>query len=141
VPCLSSSARTFYDSAADTFRDECGVYGVVISDSNADAAPFVALGLHALQHRGQEAAGIASYEAETKRFNVVKHHGYVRDSHYVLLQLFLWIARQTEVEHLGDQHHHGNPLLSILHDQSLSDPELAVEHGILRNYHEHTHDV
>lgn len=41
----------------DKLREECGVFGVW----NADvAASFVALGLHALQHRGQEAAGITS---------------------------------------------------------------------------------
>lgn len=43
----------------DKLREECGVFGV----SNADgAAALVALGLHALQHRGQEAAGITSWD-------------------------------------------------------------------------------
>ena len=43
----------------DKLREECGVFGVW----NADvAASFVALGLHALQHRGQEAAGITSLD-------------------------------------------------------------------------------
>lgn len=40
------------------FNDECGVFGIY---SNDDAAAHTALGLHALQHRGQEAAGIVSY--------------------------------------------------------------------------------
>ena len=43
----------------DKLREECGVFGVWGSDS---AAALVALGLHALQHRGQEAAGITSYD-------------------------------------------------------------------------------
>ena len=43
----------------DTLREECGVFGVSGSDS---AAALVALGLHALQHRGQEAAGISSFD-------------------------------------------------------------------------------
>jgi amidophosphoribosyltransferase len=43
----------------DTLREECGVFGI----SNADtASAIVALGLHALQHRGQEAAGITSWD-------------------------------------------------------------------------------
>lgn len=43
------------DESADKFKDECGVFGIF---NNQDAAVNVALGLHALQHRGQEAAGI-----------------------------------------------------------------------------------
>jgi amidophosphoribosyltransferase len=43
----------------DKLREECGVFGVSGADG---AAAMVALGLHALQHRGQEAAGITSYD-------------------------------------------------------------------------------
>jgi amidophosphoribosyltransferase len=43
----------------DHLREECGVFGVSGTDS---AAALVALGLHALQHRGQEAAGITSFD-------------------------------------------------------------------------------
>ncbi len=43
----------------DKLREECGVFGVWGSDS---AAALVALGLHALQHRGQEAAGITAWD-------------------------------------------------------------------------------
>ncbi|MEO0762471.1 MAG: amidophosphoribosyltransferase, partial [Pseudomonadota bacterium] len=39
----------------DSLHEECGVYGV---HGVEEAANYVALGLHALQHRGQEAAGI-----------------------------------------------------------------------------------
>jgi amidophosphoribosyltransferase len=45
----------------DTLREECGVFGVSGSSS---AAALVALGLHALQHRGQEAAGITSFDGD-----------------------------------------------------------------------------
>lgn len=45
----------------DKFHDECGVYAVF---NNNDAAAMTALGLHALQHRGQEACGIVSYDGE-----------------------------------------------------------------------------
>ena len=45
----------------DKLREECGVFGVI---GARDAAPIVALGLHALQHRGQEAVGITSFDGE-----------------------------------------------------------------------------
>lgn len=45
----------------DKFKEECGVFGVIGSDS---ASAMTALGLHALQHRGQEAAGIVSFDGE-----------------------------------------------------------------------------
>ena len=43
----------------DKLHEECGVFGVF---GHADAAALTALGLHALQHRGQEASGIVSYD-------------------------------------------------------------------------------
>src|SRR3979411_1175217 len=49
---------------ADRLREECGVFGIY---GHPDAAAITALGLHALQHRGQEAAGIVSYDG--KRFH------------------------------------------------------------------------
>lgn len=45
----------------DKFHEECGVFGLF---GHEDASAHVALGLHALQHRGQEAAGIVSYDGE-----------------------------------------------------------------------------
>ncbi|MEO0343281.1 MAG: amidophosphoribosyltransferase [Pseudomonadota bacterium] len=59
----------------DRLHEECGVFGVV---GVSDAANFVALGLHALQHRGQEAAGIVSYDPN-HGFNSARRFGYVRD--------------------------------------------------------------
>ncbi|WP_372840729.1 amidophosphoribosyltransferase [Phaeovulum sp.] len=61
---------------ADKLHEECGVFGVI---GVAEAANFVALGLHALQHRGQEAGGIVSYDPETG-FNSARRFGYVRDN-------------------------------------------------------------
>ncbi|WP_142662225.1 amidophosphoribosyltransferase [Paracoccus laeviglucosivorans] len=60
----------------DRLHEECGVFGVI---GVADAANFVALGLHALQHRGQEAGGIISHDAE-QGFNSAHRFGYVRDN-------------------------------------------------------------
>ncbi|SEK71522.1 amidophosphoribosyltransferase [Pacificibacter marinus] len=60
----------------DKLKEECGVFGVV---GVADAANFIALGLHALQHRGQEAGGIVTYDPEAG-FNSARRFGYVRDN-------------------------------------------------------------
>ncbi len=46
---------------SDKFHEECGVFGIF---GHADASAHTALGLHALQHRGQEAAGIVSFDGE-----------------------------------------------------------------------------
>ncbi|QFQ87998.1 amidophosphoribosyltransferase [Paracoccus kondratievae] len=61
---------------SDRLHEECGVFGVI---GVADAANFVALGLHALQHRGQEAGGIVAHDAE-QGFNSAHRFGYVRDN-------------------------------------------------------------
>lgn len=45
------------DSPLDKFREECGIFGVASSED--DAAHLTFFGIHALQHRGQESAGIA----------------------------------------------------------------------------------
>ncbi|MEM0935231.1 MAG: amidophosphoribosyltransferase [Pseudomonadota bacterium] len=60
----------------DKLREECGIFGVI---GVSDAANFVALGLHALQHRGQEAGGIAAYTPEGG-FQLAHRFGYVRDN-------------------------------------------------------------
>jgi len=59
----------------DHFHDECGVFGVF---GHPDAAALTALGLHALQHRGQEAAGIVTYDG--KQFNAHRDMGLVGDN-------------------------------------------------------------
>ena len=61
----------------DKLKEECGIFGVV---GVADAANFVALGLHALQHRGQEAGGIVAYHPDLGGFNSARRFGYVRDN-------------------------------------------------------------
>ena len=60
----------------DKLHEECGVFGVW---GMAEAANFVALGLHALQHRGQEAGGIVAYESDMG-FTSARRFGYVRDN-------------------------------------------------------------
>ncbi len=60
----------------DKLHEECGIFGVI---GVQDAANFVALGLHALQHRGQEAGGIVSYDPHIG-FSEARRFGYVRDN-------------------------------------------------------------
>src|SRR5579884_3887475 len=63
------------DLNGDRLREECGVFGIYGHD---DAAAITALGLHALQHRGQEAAGIVSYDGS--RFHSERRLGLVGDT-------------------------------------------------------------
>ncbi len=58
----------------DKLREECGVFGI---SNHSDASALVALGLHALQHRGQEGCGIVSFDGET--FHSEKRQGLVGD--------------------------------------------------------------
>jgi amidophosphoribosyltransferase len=60
--------------AHDKFREECGVFGIY---GHPDAANLTYLGLYALQHRGQESAGIATWNGQ--RILVEKGMGYVND--------------------------------------------------------------
>ncbi|HTQ32645.1 MAG TPA: amidophosphoribosyltransferase [Stellaceae bacterium] len=60
---------------SDHFHDECGVFGIF---GHPDAAALTALGLHALQHRGQEAAGIVTYDGG--QFNAHRGMGLVGDN-------------------------------------------------------------
>ena len=61
-------------SKSDRLREECGVFGI---SNHQDASALTALGLHALQHRGQEGCGIVSYDG--KNFHSEKRHGLVGD--------------------------------------------------------------
>ena len=63
------------DGTDDKLHEECGVVGVW---NTPDAAARAALGLHALQHRGQEATGIVSYDGE--RFHSHRGLGLVGDN-------------------------------------------------------------
>jgi len=60
------------DKETDKFRDECGVFGIY---GQEDAAHMTYLGMYALQHRGQESAGIAV--AKQGRLRLSRATGYV----------------------------------------------------------------
>lgn len=66
---------SFSSESDDHFHDECGVFGIF---GRQDAAAITTLGLHALQHRGQEAAGIASFDGQ--QFHVERHIGLIGDT-------------------------------------------------------------
>jgi amidophosphoribosyltransferase len=54
-----------YDAVQDKRREECGVFGIWALGGLEEASNFTYLGLHALQHRGQESAGIVSTDGQT----------------------------------------------------------------------------
>lgn len=74
-------SHPFDPADGDSLHEECGVYGVFGIE---DAANYVALGLHALQHRGQEAAGIVAYNTDERAgplgFSNERRLGLVRDN-------------------------------------------------------------
>jgi amidophosphoribosyltransferase len=74
-PHLLDSDLQDSDLEGDTLREECGVFGIF---GHPDAAAITALGLHALQHRGQEAAGIVSFDGT--RFHSERRLGLVGDT-------------------------------------------------------------
>ncbi len=71
----TSNDQGLDDLDGDRLREECGVFGIY---GHPDAAAITALGLHALQHRGQEAAGIVSFDG--RRFHSERRLGLVEDT-------------------------------------------------------------
>src|SRR5437899_1363338 len=72
---MSEATDMPLDLEGDTLREECGVFGIF---GHPEAAAITALGLHALQHRGQEAAGIVSFDGN--RFHSERRLGLVGDT-------------------------------------------------------------
>ncbi len=71
----SVERQVFDDLDGDTLHEECGVFGIY---DHSDASAITALGLHALQHRGQEATGIVSFDG--KQFHLERRMGLVGDN-------------------------------------------------------------
>jgi amidophosphoribosyltransferase len=67
--------RTTHPYDDDHLREECGVFGIF---GHPEAAALAALGLHALQHRGQEAAGIVTFDGE--HFHTHRGLGHVEEN-------------------------------------------------------------
>ena len=64
-----------FESDADGFQEECAVFGIF---GSKEAHILTALGLHALQHRGQEATGMVTYNGD--EFNVLRGVGQVGEN-------------------------------------------------------------
>src|SRR5438270_2022545 len=72
---MTAPSREYdFDLDGDTLREECCIFGIY---GHPDAAALTALGLHGLQHRGQEAAGIVTFDGD--RFNAERRLGLVGD--------------------------------------------------------------
>jgi amidophosphoribosyltransferase len=71
---IMSEEIGFSDPDEDRLHEECGVFGVF---NHPDAAAIAAIGLHALQHRGQEAAGIVTFDGS--QFHGERRQGLVGD--------------------------------------------------------------
>ena len=93
-PLLSSDASQDAYADEDTLHEECGVFGILGRD---DSAPLTALGLHALQHRGQEAAGIVSFDG--RQFHSERRLGLVGD-HFTDAAVMDKLPGQSAVGHV-----------------------------------------
>tara|TARA_Y100000591_G_scaffold324635_1_gene344353 strand:+ start:1318 stop:2769 length:1452 start_codon:yes stop_codon:yes gene_type:complete len=78
---------------SDKLKEECGVFGV---SNTEDAATLVALGLHALQHRGQEGCGIVSFDG--KNYHSEKRHGLVGD-HFTSSEVLKKLPGNSAIGH------------------------------------------
>ena len=78
----------------DRLREECGIFGVY---GHPDAAALTALGLHALQHRGQESVGIVSYDGE--RFNAERRLGLVSE-HFTKASVLEQLIGKNAIGHV-----------------------------------------
>ena len=72
---MSSNSSQQIEITEDKMTEECGVFGIYSSDDSTDVANLTYLGLHALQHRGQESAGICVNDQG--EFNLHKDMGLV----------------------------------------------------------------
>ena len=77
----------------DKLREECGVFGI---SNHEDASALVALGLHALQHRGQEGCGIVSYDGNN--YHSEKRQGLVGD-HFTNLDILKKLPGNFAIGH------------------------------------------
>jgi amidophosphoribosyltransferase len=82
------------DLDGDRLREECGIFGIF---GHPEAAAITALGLHALQHRGQEAAGIVAFDGQ--RYNSERRLGLVGD-HFSKAATIAQLPGESAVGHV-----------------------------------------
>src|SRR6476469_929277 len=138
---VSPGARLRDDAEADTMKDACGVFGVWAPGHAA--AHLVYDGLYALQHRGQESAGMAVYDGEM--ITVVKDMGLVsnvfNDYNLASLRGDLAIVHTRYSTTGSSTWHNAQPVVrgdvgeagfALGHNGNLTNTaELAVEAGML----------
>ena len=78
---------------SDKLREECGVFGIT---NHEDSSALVALGLHALQHRGQEGCGIVSFDG--KNYHLEKRQGLVGD-HFTNTDIIKKLPGKSAIGH------------------------------------------
>jgi amidophosphoribosyltransferase len=72
---IMKTQKKKFKNYSPKIKEECGVFGV---SNTHDASTLTALGLHALQHRGQEGCGIVSFDG--KQYHSEKRYGLVGDN-------------------------------------------------------------
>ena len=124
----------------DKLKEECGVFGV---SNHEDAARLVALGLHSLQHRGQEGCGIVSFDGKT--FHSEKRQGLVGD-HFTNIDTIQKLPGNSAIGHnrysttgeislrniqpfFADLYHGG---LSIAHNGNLTNA-ITLRNDLVKN--------
>ena len=125
---------------SDKPREECGVFGI---SNHEDAARLVALGLHSLQHRGQEGCGIVSFDG--KSFHSEKRQGLVGD-HFTNIETIKKLPGNAAIGHnrysttgetslrniqpfFADLYHGG---LSIAHNGNLTNA-ITLRNDLVKN--------
>lgn len=91
---LKADDRSLTWLEEDRLHEECGVFGIF---GHPDAAALTALGLHALQHRGQEAAGIVSFDSA--HFHTERRLGLVGD-HFTASQVIERLKGDAAIGHV-----------------------------------------
>ncbi len=91
---VDGDIEVWLDPHEDRLREECGVFGIA---HNAEAAVLTALGLHALQHRGQEGCGIVTFDGAL--FHNERHMGLVGD-HFTGPDLMKRLPGQNAIGHV-----------------------------------------
>ncbi|MBA5724022.1 amidophosphoribosyltransferase [Candidatus Liberibacter sp.] len=84
----------FDKKSCNQLNEKCGLFGIL---GHPDAATLTAVGLHALQHRGQESAGITSFDG--KKFYSERHMGLVGD-HYTNPEILSLLPGNMAVGHV-----------------------------------------
>ncbi len=125
---------------SDKLKEECGIFGI---SNHADSARLVALGLHSLQHRGQEGCGIVSFDG--KSFHSEKRQGLVGD-HFTNIETIKKLPGNSAIGHnrysttgetslrniqpfFADLYHGG---LSIAHNGNLTNA-ITLRNDLVKN--------